>query len=548
MPRAADLLLDCLVRHGVDRAFCVPGESFLAALDAAADRADIAFVTCRHEGGAGLMALADAKLTARPGVAFVSRGPGASNAAIALHSAQQDGDPLVLFVGQVERKDRGRGAFQEVDYERAFAGIVKLSLEITDAERLPELVRMAFETAASGTPGPVVVALPEDMLSDAVEAAPLAPRAAAPLHPAAEDVEAVARRIEAAARPLVIVGGGARPAEARRALLALSEAWGLPIAVTNKHQDVFPNAHPHFAGHLGYAASRSLMSVLERADLVVAVGTRLGDVQTQGYTFPRAPTPDQPLIHVHRDPGQLGRVHVPELGVVADAGPFLAALARAPARRVDPAWTREVGEAAAALRAYRPREAADGVDFGAVVVELERQLPDDAIVTLDSGNFVSWVHRHFAFRPTQTMLGAVSGAMGLGVPAAVAAALRHPGRVVVGCVGDGGVLMTGNELATAVRHGLKLAIFIANNRSYATIRTHQELSFPRRVSATDLVNPDFVAWARSFGADAWRVERAEDAAEAVRAALAAPGPAVVEVRSSLELVSANTSISALRAR
>jgi acetolactate synthase-1/2/3 large subunit len=495
------------------------------------------------------MALADAKLTGRPGVAFVSRGPGASNAAIALHSAQQDADPLVLFVGQVERKDRGRGAFQEVDYERAFAGIVKLSLEIADAARLPELVRMAFAVAASGTPGPVIVALPEDMLSDEVAAAALGPGPASLARPSAEDVEAVARRIEAAARPLLIAGGGARPAAARAALLATSEAWGLPVAVTNKHQDVFPNAHPHFAGHLGYAAPRSLMAVLERADLVLAVGTRLGDVATQGYAFPRAPLPDQPLIHVHRDPRQIGRVHVPELGVVADSGPFLAALAaRAPVRRVDAGWTRQAGEAAASLRAYRPREAADGVDFGAIVLELQRELPHDAIVTLDSGNFVSWVHRHFAFVPSQTMLGAVSGAMGLGVPAAVAAALRHPGRSVVAFVGDGGALMTGNELATAMRHALKVAIFVANNASYGTIRTHQELSFPRRVSATDLRNPDFVAWAKSFGADAWRIERAEEATEVVRAALAAPGPAVVEVRSSLELVSANATISGLRAR
>lgn len=548
MRRAADLLVECLRTHGADRIFCVPGESYLELLDALLDAPDIDTVVCRHEGGAGLMAVADAKITGRPGVVAVSRGPGATNAAIAVHVAEQDAVPLVVLIGQVARHERGRGAFQEVDYTAMFGAVAKGVWEVHDSDRLPEAVARAWHAAQAGTPGPALIALPEDMLSERTGAPALAPHPVVRGQPGAAELDAVLARLEAAERPLLIAGGLLAGPEGRAALGRAAEAHRLPVALSFKHQDIFDNRSPLYAGHLGFKVPASLIEALAGADLVLAVGTRLGDTPTQGYAFPRAPEPRQPLIHVYPDPEVVGGVYRPAIGLVCDPAALLAALAgrNAAVRGDREGWCARVNGAARALAGYRPEPRPDGVDFGAVVAELAARAPRDTIVTTDAGNFSSWVHSLWPWDGTQTAIGSVGGAMGLGVPGAVAACLREPGRTVIAFCGDGGLMMTGNELATAVARGAKPRIVVSNNRSYGTIRLHQERDHPRRVAATDLVNPDFAAWGRAFGALGLSVTRPEEAAGAVAEALAHDGPAVIDVASSLEAISAYTTIARLR--
>jgi acetolactate synthase-1/2/3 large subunit len=550
MPRrAAELLVDCLRAQGADRIFCVPGESYLTLLDALHDAPDIQVVTCRHEGGAGFMAVADAKITGRPGLCAVSRGPGASNAAIAIHTAEQDAVPLVVLIGQVARRDRGRGAFQEVDYGRTFADMAKRVWEVSDAGQLPEVVARAFHVALSDTPGPVVLALPEDMLSDmtGAEVVPRLPVATAASGPA--DLEAVLELLAGAERPLVIAGGRLGVSAGRAALLKAAEAHDLAVALSFKRQDHFPNDHPNFAGYLGFKVPRPLVGALGEADLILAVGTRLTDVTTQGYLLPRAPVPDQPLVHVYPDPARIGGVYRTTRGLPVDPVAFLQVLAErpaapAPARR---AWVESLHRQARELAAYTPVATTDGVNFGAVVRAISRRAAPDAVIVMDAGNFSSWVHRHWPWQPANLILGTVGGAMGLGIPGAVAAALRLPDRQVLTFVGDGGMLMTGGELATAMQQGARLKVFLSNNRSYGTIRLHQERDFPRRVSATDLTNPDFAQLARAFGATGMTIERDEDIEDVVARALAAEGTVIVDVRASLEAISAYTTIGRLHA-
>ncbi|MEO1191625.1 MAG: thiamine pyrophosphate-binding protein [Pseudomonadota bacterium] len=548
MTRAADLLVDCLVAHGLDRLFCVPGESYLAFLDALAERPEITTLVCRQEGGAGFMALADAKLTGRPGLLAVSRGPGATNASIALHSAQQDAVPLIVLIGQVARWERGRGAFQEVDYGKTFADMAKGVWEVESADRLPEVVTRAVHTACSGTPGAAVIVLPEDMLGDETAATVQAPLPHPKAEPGAESLRQVQALLEKAERPLLIGGGLLESDAGRAALAAAAEAHHLPVALTFKHQEIFDNANPLYVGHLGFKIPRPLVKALGEADLILAVGTRLGDVPTQGYSLPKAPQPDQPLIHVYPDPAHVGRVFRTDLGLTADPAAFLSALAGLNAQ-VPPArqsWAKGLRETSQRFRGYTVRQFEDGLDFGAVVKPLAAQAPKDAIVVTDAGNFSSWVHCLWPWDGSQKALGAVGGAMGLGVPGAVAASLRFPGRTVIAFAGDGGLMMTGNELASGIAAGATPKIVVSDNSSYATIRLHQERDFPTRTIATDLANPDFVRWAEAFGAKAWRVEREEEIAEAVTAFLAEPGPALLSVKSSLEAISAFTSITKLR--
>ena len=551
--RAAELMAASLAAQGCDRIFCVPGESYLALLDALRDDARIDVVACRHEGGAGMMALADAKITNRPGVVAVSRGPGATNASIALHLAEQDAAPLVALIGQVARCERGRGAFQEVDYGQMFGGIAKGVWEVHDAARLSETVARAFHVAQSGTPGPVVIALPEDMLLDAVAdgaagGAVVSPLPVPSVAPAQTEIDRVAALLEKAERPLLIAGGMLTAAGARAALAEAAKAHHLPVATSFKRQEVFDNGSELFAGYLGFKIPPAQIELMERADLVLAVGCRLGDTPTQGFRFPRAPKPVQPLVHVYPDPGVIGRVFATDIGLPCEPAAFLQALGArpAPVPEARRGWAAELRALSAKMARYEPRETTDGIDFGAVVLELARQAPRDAIIATDSGNFSSWVHRIWPWDGTQTAIGAVGGAMGLGVPAAIAACLREPSRRVIGFVGDGGALMTGSELATARAVGAKPLIVISNNGSYGTIRLHQERDHPRRVAATDLVNPDFAAWAASFGALGLTISRADEAGETVARALAHDGPAVIEVRSSLEAISAYTSIARLR--
>jgi acetolactate synthase I/II/III large subunit len=549
MPRrAADLLVDCLAAHGVDRVFCVPGESYLAALDALHDSNAIQTVVCRHESGAGFMAVGDAKLTGRPGVVFVSRGPGATNASIAVHVAEQDAVPLVLFVGQVPRAEIGRHSFQEVDYAKTFADMAKAVYLIQDAGRVPEIVARAFVEAQAPTPGPVVVVLPEDMLEDRTEARPVEPLTVPHAGPAAAaDIDEIAVFIAGAERPLLIVGGGVGTARGRRALLAASEAHALPVALSFKRQDYFPNTHPNYAGHLGFKIAKAAVERYLEADLILAVGTRLGEATTQGYALPASPVPRQPLVHVHDDPRQIGRNYTAAKALAADPVAVLEALAglpgKAPGGRRQ--WIKKLNDPVAKAMTWTPP--ADGLlDMGPVVAALITRAAKDAILVTDAGNFSGWLHRHFPFNGEQVLIGCVGGAMGIGMPAAIAAGLRFPGRQVIHLLGDGGALMTGSELATAVQYGAKVKTFISNNGSYGTIRMHQELAYRGRVHGTELKNPDFAKWAESFGALGLTISSIEEAPRIVEQTLAHDGPVVVDVKAALEHITPFATISALR--
>ncbi len=550
MPRrAADLLVDCLAAHGVDRVFCVPGESYLAVLDALHDSNAIQTVVCRHESGAGFMAVGDAKLTGSPGVAFVSRGPGATNASIAVHVAEQDAVPLILFVGQVPRAEIGRRSFQEVDYAKTFADMAKAVYLIHDAARIPEIVARSFAEALAPTPGPVVVVLPEDMLEDRATAPvvePLRPPQAGAA--SAAEIEDIAALIAKAQRPLLIAGGaGLGTARGRKALLAASEAHALPVALTFKRQDYFPNTHPNYAGHLGFKIPKPAVERYLEADLMLAVGTRLGEASTQGYTLPASPVPRQPLVHIHDDPRQIGRNYAAAKALVADPVAVLEALARlpgkAPAERAK--WIAKLHDPVAKIMPWT-QPADNLLDMGPVVAALAERLAGNAILLTDAGNFSGWVHRHFPFSGEHVLVGCVGGAMGIGMPAAVAAALRFPDRQVICFLGDGGALMTGGELATAVQYGAKVKTFISNNGSYATIRMHQEAAYKGRVHGTQLTNPDFAKWAESFGVLGLTIASIEEAAGVVERTLAQDGPVVVDVRTAVEHISPFATIAGLR--
>jgi acetolactate synthase I/II/III large subunit len=551
MPRrAADLLVDCLAAHGVDRVFCVPGESYLAVLDALHDSNAIQTIVCRHESGAGFMGVGDAKLTGRPGVAFVSRGPGATNASIAVHVSEQDAVPLVLFVGQVPRAEIGRRSFQEVDYGKAFADMAKSVYLIHDAGRIPEIVARAFAEAQAPTPGPVVVVLPEDMLEDMADVPVVEPLRIPQAGPAsAADIEEIVGMIAKAERPLLIAGGaGLGTATGRRALLTASDAHALPVALTFKRQDYFPNTHPNYAGHLGFKIPKAAAERYLESDLMLALGTRLGEVSTQGYTLPASPTPRQPLVHIHDDPRHLGRNYDAAKALVADPVAVLEALAQRPGRAPSSGraqWIKKLHEPVAKAMPWAPP--ADGLlDMGPVVAALAERLDKDAILLTDAGNFSGWLHRHFPFSGEHVLVGCVGGAMGIGMPAAVAAALRFPGRQVINFLGDGGALMTGSELATAVQYGAKVKTFISNNGSYATIRMHQEIAYKGRVHGTELRNPDFAKWAESFGALGLTIASIEEAAGVVERTLAHDGPVVVDVRTAVEHITPFATITSLQ--
>jgi acetolactate synthase-1/2/3 large subunit len=550
MPRrAAELIVDCLAAHDVDRVYCVPGESYLAVLDALHDSNAVQTIVCRHESGAGFMAVADGKLAGRPGVAFVSRGPGATNASIAVHVAEQDAVPLILFIGQVPRAEIGRRSFQEVDYAKTFADMAKAVYLIQDANRIPETVARAFVEAQAPTPGPVVVVLPEDMLEDIAEAPVIEPlRVPQAGAGSAADIEEIVGLIATAERPLLIAGGaGLGTARGRKALLAASEAHALPVALTFKRQDYFPNMHRNYAGHLGFKIPKSAVERFLEADLILAVGTRLGEASTQGYTLPASPVPRQPLIHIHDDPRQIGRNYAAAKALVADPVAVLEALARAPGKApaARAVWLKRLHDPVAKSLPWTPP--ADGLlDMGPVVAALTARLDKDAILLTDAGNFSGWVHRHFPFSGEHVLVGCVGGAMGIGMPAAVAAALRYPERQVINFIGDGGALMTGSELATAVQYGARVKTFVSNNGSYSTIRMHQELAYKGRVHGTELKNPDFAKWAESFGVLGLTIAAIEEAEGVVERALAHDGPVVVDVRTAVEHITPSATIAGLR--
>jgi acetolactate synthase I/II/III large subunit len=537
--RAADQIVRTLEAHGVARVYCVPGESYLALLDALHDSA-IQVIVCRHEGGAGFMACAEAKLTGKPAVFMASRGPGATNASIAVHMADQDALPVVLMLGQVARDERTRGVFQEVDYTQFFGSMAKGVYEITDGARAREMLSRGLLQAQSGVPGPVVFSLPEDMLRDEVaDEAPLVYPLPALGH-SATDVARIQNIIDHAKRPIVIAGGSLRTPEGKLALQRFAEAQRIPVAVTWKNQDVFDNGSALYAGHLGFGSPQNYRDVLAEADVILAFGTRLGDVATLHHTFPAAPEPSQIVVQVYADAKPLGRVSRVDVPLVANPAAVLADLSQT-ARVVNAsreAWASRLNSFVRQSQNFTSRSPGDGVDFGEVIMALSKSTPDDCTITTDAGNMSTWVHRHWVMTPKNMLIGGIVGAMGLGVPAAVAASLVEPKRMAICIVGDGGVLMTGNELATAIAYGATPKIVVSDNGIYGTIRTHQEREYPGRISGTMLANPDFAAWARSFGVAAFALSLGDDVEATVQAFLAEPGAAVLHVKSSRTSLSA----------
>ncbi|MCX7376267.1 MAG: thiamine pyrophosphate-binding protein [Alphaproteobacteria bacterium] len=534
MPTAAETLVAFLAQQGVTRAFCVPGESYVAVLDALHAHPSIDLVTCRHESGAGFMAMADARLTGVPGVALVSRGPGACNASIAVHTAMQDSVPLLLIVGQVEARDLRARAFQEIDYTRMFDGVAKFTAEATNADQVPELISRAWAAMLTGIPGPAVLALPEDILAEACTRTPLAPVLSSDAAPSPDTADQLAELLRGAERPIVIAGGDLDRPGGREELLAFAERWQLPVAVSFRRQDLFPNAHPLYAGDMGLSNPKPQRDAFACADLILALGTRLGDITTQGYSFPE---PGQRLVHVCPDASWLGWRFETHLALAVHALPTIAALsarnAAAPPGRA--AWNAELRALHSADAAWTPRTADDGVVFPNLVAALGPHLPADAIVTLDAGTFGAPFYRKIAWKLGQRLLAPIAGSMGYGMPAAVAAALRHPGRPVICAVGDGGFLMTGSELAVAAARGAPLKVLLSENGSYASIRIHQERAHPGRTSGTDLVNPDLALMGKAYGYPVM-VVREESEIPALIEALTAPGPLFAVVHSSLRAV------------
>jgi len=546
MRTGGQILVATLLAQRATHAFGVPGESYLAVLDALHDVADrLRFVICRQEGGAAYMAEAFGKMTGRPGIVFVTRGPGASNAAVGIHTAKQDSTPMIVFVGQVGTDMSDRDAFQEIDYRQMYGSVAKWAAQIDRAERIPEYVAHAYRVAMSGRPGPVVLALPEDMLTTRAEVgdAPyVEPIAAAPPRDDVADVEA---RLRAAQRPLVIVGGSRWDQDARAALERFAIASQLPIACAFRRQDIFDNRHPGYAGDVGIGINPKLVARVRDADVLLVIGERLGETMTSGYTLLDVPVPKQTLIHVHPGADELGRVYQPALAIAATPGTFLCAIDGAACR------SRAVGGSAtcahAEYEAWRaPRPVPGAVDLWRVVQWLDERLPSDAIMTNGAGNFATWMHRVFRYGGGREQLAPYSGSMGYGVPAAVAAKTLLPERIVVSWNGDGCFLMNGQELATAVQYGLAIVFVVIDNGMYGTIRMHQEREYPGRVSGTDLVNPDFAQLASAYGAHGETVVTTDEFAPAFERALAARGPALLHVRIDPQALTMGATLDELR--
>jgi acetolactate synthase-1/2/3 large subunit len=526
------ILVDALRIHGVDRLFCVPGESYLEVLDALYDTPEIALIVAKHEGAAANMAEADGKLTGRPGICFVTRGPGAAHASIGVHTAYHDSTPMILFIGQVQRNVRGREAFQEVEFRQMFAPLAKWVAEIESADRIPEYVLRAFQVATSGRPGPVVLALPEDVLAEESPACDTHAYQAVQAAPLDRDLAALRDELQKASRPLLVVGGSSWSDAGCAALTRFAEANALPVLASFRRQDLIDNRHPCYAGHLSLGLPAHLQQRVKTADLIIALGTRLGDVTTMTYSVLKPPRIPARLVHIHPDPNELGRVYQADLPIVAAPSAAAVRLAEIPPVE-SPRWrdwtgaARREHEKFIAAPEKAPRQ---GVDMAVVIRHLATSLPANTTIANGAGNFTVWVHRFFTYKAPHTELAPTSGAMGYGFPAAIAAALRHPDRLTVCVAGDGDFLMYPQELATAAQYGARLLVLIVNNGMYGTIRMHQERHFPGRVSGTDLACPDFVALAQSFGAYSERVETTEAFVPALERALAAGGSAVLELR------------------
>ncbi len=540
------ILADALAGHGVRAAFGVPGESFLPVLDGLHDlKEKLKFIICRQEGGASYMADAWAKLTGEPGVLFVTRGPGATNGAVGVHTAFQDSTPMIVFVGQVGNDFVEREAFQEVDFRRMYGPLTKWVAQIDRAERIPEYVSHAFHTATAGRPGPVLLALPEDMLFSeaAVADAPCFRTARAAPSPA--DMQELERLLSDAKRPFVLIGGGGWTKQATEGLRDWAQATGIPVGCGFRCQDYFDNRHPNYAGDVGIGINPKLAQCVKDADLLLVIGERLGEITTSAYTLLEVPVPKQKLVHVHAGAEELGKVYQATLPINSNYEEFVFALRSLKLKSDWKEITTEIHKNY--LEWNKPIAMPGALHYGEVIAWLSQNLPEDAIVTNGAGNFASWLHRHFKYKGWRTQLAPTSGSMGYSVPAAVAAKIAAPGRTVVAIAGDGEFLMNGQEFATAMQYGAAIIVLVVNNGMYGTIRMHQEREYPGRVSGTELSNPDFAAYARAFGGHGETVERSADFAPAFQRAVASGKPAILELRIDPEAITPSATLSGLRA-
>src|SRR5262245_19769518 len=545
---AAEVLVDQLVIQGVRHVFCVPGESYLAALDAFHDR-KIELTVCRHESGAAIMAEACGKATGRPGICFVTRGPGATNASAGVHIARQDSTPFILFVGQIARDMREREAFQELDYRAVFGTIAKWVTEIDDPARIPELVSRAFYTATNGRPGPVVIALPEDMLVERVDV-PDAP-AFEPVEtsPGAAEMVKLQTLLQRAQHPIVLAGGSRWSQAASAALVRFAERFAMPVATTFRRAQIFDQLHPMYAGDLGIGANRKLVEHIKASDLVILVGGRLGEMPSQRYTLLDIPGPRRTFVHVHPGAEELGRVYRPQLAIHAAPTAFAAALDHLVPPN-DLRWRSDADALHAAYLAFteKPTAVPGPVNLGEIVVGLRDKLPPDAVICNGAGNFSIWVHRYHRYRRYGTQLAPIAGSMGYGVPAAIAMKRIAPERTVIAYAGDGDFLMTGQEFATAVQYDLPVIIILMDNGMYGTIRMHQEREYPGRVVGTGLKNPDFAALARAYGGFGATVEKTADFVPAFEAAQKSGKPAILHLKVDPQAITPATTLDAIRAK
>lgn len=546
MKTGGQLIVDALEANGVDRVYCVPGESYLAVLDALHD-SSIKTIVCRQEGGAAMMADSHGKLTGKPGVCFVTRGPGATNASAGIHIAMQDSTPLVMFIGQIATHAREREAFQEVNYRAFFGDIAKWATEIDDAARIPEIVTRAFAVATSGRPGPVVIALPEDMLTDLAEAPAALPHTPVETSPGEREMAKLQELLGEAKRPFVILGGSRWSAASVASFREAAERWALPVGCSFRRQMLFDHLHSSYAGDVGIGPNPKLAAYIKQADLVLLVGGRFGEMPSSDYTLLKSPYPEQMLVHVHPDSSELGRVYRPTLAINASPEAFAHAFAQTkPA--ADPAWAEDTTRLHAAyLEWSTPPETGPGpVQMGPIMNYLETALPEDAIITNGAGNYATWIHRFHRFRRFATQAAPTSGSMGYGTPGAVAAKDLFPDRTVIAFAGDGCFLMNGQEFATAVQYDLPIIVIVVNNGIYGTIRMHQEREYPGRVVATDLKNPDFAALARAYGGHGEVVERTDEFAPAYERALASGKPSIIEIRLDPEAITPARTLTDIR--
>ncbi len=544
MKTGGQILVECLEEQGVDRVFCVPGESYLAVLDALHD-SEIDTVVAKQEGGAAMMAEADGKLTGRPGICMVTRGPGATNAASGIHVAKQDSTPMILFVGQIGRRMRGREAFQEVDYRQTFGDLAKWVEEIDHVDRIPEVIAHAYHVAMSGRPGPVVIALPEDMLRDEVDLAPAPFVKVADPAPTPEAASKLAALLNEAEKPFLVLGGTRWTAEDVAEVHQFAEKWGLPVGCSFRRQQLFRHDHPNYAGDVGLGINPKLKSRLQESDLVILLGARFSENPSQGFSLFDIPKPKQTLVQIHSGAEELGRIYVPDLAMNATPGTFLAAMrGQEPStgRSIDPAVQQDY----LAWTSNPPAIPGD-VQMGEVMMHLKAVLPENAIMANGAGNYAIWLHRFWPFRGFGTQLAPTSGSMGYGLPGAVAGALRCQDQEVICFAGDGCFQMTMQEFGTAVQYGAKIIVLVIDNGIYGTIRMHQEKNYPARISGTDIQNPDFAAIAAAYGAHSETVLKTEEFGPALERARASDKAALIHIKIDPEALSPTATITSLRA-